>query len=80
MPTVLRVGFYRFFFYSADGQEPPHVHITRDRAKAKFWLEPVAFASALGFNARELLDVQSLIVAHQQILLKSWHDFFGSTD
>lgn len=78
MPSVLRVGSYRFFFYSADGQEPPHVHVARDRAKAKFWLEPVAFASASGFSARELLDIQSLIVAHQQLLLNSRHDYFGS--
>ncbi len=80
MPTVLRVGSYRFFFYSADGQEPPHVHIARDRATAKFWLEPVAFASASGFRARELLDIQSLIVDHYQLLSKSWHDYFGSAN
>ena len=77
MPTVLRIGSQRFFFYSADGQEPPHVHIAHDRAKAKFWLEPVAFASASGFSARELLDIRNLIVAHQQLLLKAWNDCFG---
>lgn len=79
MPTVLCVGSYRLFFYSADGSEPPHVHIAHDRAKAKFWLEPVAFASASGFSARELLDIQSLIVAHQPLLLEVWHDYFGPT-
>ena len=26
MPTVLRHGPYRFFFYSGDRDEPPHVH------------------------------------------------------
>lgn len=77
MPTVLRVGSYRFFFYSADGFEPPHVHIARDRAKAKFWLEPTAFASASGYTARDLLDIQNLIVAHQSLLLKAWNDYFG---
>lgn len=61
VPTVLRVGSHRFFFYSADGSEPPHVHVARDCSKAKFWLEPVAFASAAGFSARELLDIQSLV-------------------
>ena len=30
MPTVLRSGPYRFFFYSGDGAEPPHVHVQRD--------------------------------------------------
>jgi hypothetical protein len=38
MPTVLRLGPYRFFFYAGDGVEPPHVHIERDEKAAKFWL------------------------------------------
>ena len=40
MPTVLRVGPYRFFFYAGDRDEPPHVHIERDDKLAKFWLDP----------------------------------------
>jgi hypothetical protein len=32
MPTVLRSGPYRFFFYSADRGEPPHVHVEGRRA------------------------------------------------
>jgi hypothetical protein len=27
MPTVLKSGGYRLFFYSGDGGEPPHVHV-----------------------------------------------------
>ena len=27
MPTVLRIGPYRFYFYSLDPNEPPHIHI-----------------------------------------------------
>jgi hypothetical protein len=41
MPTVLRSGPYRFFFYTGDGGEPPHVHVERDDCEAKFWLDPV---------------------------------------
>ena len=41
MPTVLRRGPYRFFFYSSDRAEPPHVHVERDENLAKFWLDPV---------------------------------------
>ena len=25
MPTVLRTSGFRFFFYSLDGSEPPHI-------------------------------------------------------
>ena len=41
MPTVLRVGSFRFFFYAGDGGEPPHIHVERDDCEAKFWLDPM---------------------------------------
>jgi len=44
MPTVMHIGPYRFFFYAGDRDEPPHVHVERDRSNAKFWLDPVAIA------------------------------------
>lgn len=36
LPTVLRVGPYRFYFYSHEPNEPPHVHIDRDGFSANF--------------------------------------------
>jgi hypothetical protein len=51
MPTVLRNGPYRFFFYSADGGEPPHVHVQRDDMIAKFWLQPVRLDDSRGVRA-----------------------------
>ncbi|HXM47967.1 MAG TPA: DUF4160 domain-containing protein [Pyrinomonadaceae bacterium] len=39
MPTVLRIGPYRLFFYAGDGDEPEHVHIECDDRVAKFWLD-----------------------------------------
>ncbi|MDA0768650.1 MAG: DUF4160 domain-containing protein [Chloroflexi bacterium] len=39
MPTVSgNSGPYRFFFYSFDCIEPPHVHVRRDKMTCKFWL------------------------------------------
>ena len=43
-PTVLREGPYRFYFYSHEPNEPPHVHADRDDQSAKLWLEPVTLA------------------------------------
>jgi hypothetical protein len=50
MPTVLRVGPYRFFFVSLDRGEPPHIHVWRESMVAKFWLDPIALQQAGGFN------------------------------
>lgn len=60
-----------------DRHEPPHVHVERDQNKAKFWLEPVSFHSSTGFSRSELMDIYRLITQNQQLLLKSWHDYFG---
>jgi Domain of unknown function (DUF4160) len=54
MPTVLRSGPYRFYFYSHEPNEPPHIHVDRDDLSAKFWLGPVQLAGNFGFRAHEL--------------------------
>jgi len=41
MPTVLRSDGFRFFFYSRENQEPPHIHIERGDETVTFWLNPV---------------------------------------
>jgi hypothetical protein len=77
-PTVMRSGPYRFYFFSHEPNEPPHVHIDRERFSVKFWLEPVALARNLGFAARELRDIEALVNDHQAELMEAWHDFFGT--
>ena len=49
MPTVLRIYGYRFFFYSLEGTEPPHIHVEHGENVAKFWLQPVSLAESHGF-------------------------------
>src|SRR5215208_3663456 len=76
MPTVLRVGPYRFYFYSHEPNEPPHVHVDRDEDTAKFWLNPVSLADSLGFTGRELRRIEQIVVEHEQELLEAWDDYF----
>ncbi len=78
VPTLLRSGPYRVYFYSHEPNEPPHVHIDRDEWSAKFWLGPVALARNLGFNARELLRIHRLIEDHEAFLIEGWHEYFGA--
>ena len=48
MPTVLRFEADRFYFYSHEPNEPPHIHIDRDNLSAKFWLSPISLAKNMG--------------------------------
>lgn len=77
MPTVLRIGPYRFFFYAGDSGEPPHVHVERDECEAKFWLDPVRLERNRGFRRSELRDIQELIERNQQLLWERWDEFFN---
>ncbi|MEJ2746591.1 MAG: DUF4160 domain-containing protein [Anaerolineae bacterium] len=61
MPTSLRIGPYRFFFYFSDSVEPSHVHIKRERFIAKFWLSPVRLQRSGGFNRSEINQIQKLV-------------------
>ena len=77
MPTVLRSGPYRFFFYAGDRDEPPHVHVERDDCKAKFWLDPVRLDRSYGFSRHELNRIERLVEANQQHLWDSWNEYFA---
>ena len=77
MPTVLRVGPYRFFFYAGDGHEPAHVHVERNASVAKFWIDPVRLARSRGFQRAELREIARLVNEHAQELLEAWDDYFG---
>ncbi len=79
MPTILRLGAYRLYFYSHEPNEPPHIHIDRDRLSTKFWLEPVSLARNLGFSAKELRQLQSIVQENQQSLLEAWYEHFGDS-
>jgi len=77
MPTVLRSGRYRFFFYSNEGREPPHIHIKAGEDEAKYWLDPIALAANYGFNGRELNEIEQLIGRHLAAFLEAWDEHFG---
>jgi uncharacterized protein DUF4160 len=77
MPTVLQSGPYRFYFYSHEPSEPPHIHIDRDDLSAKFWLDPVQLARNFGFRANELRLILSLAIQHSEKLLEAQNEFFG---
>ena len=77
MPTVLKTGPYRLYFYSHELNEPPHVHIDRDIQSCKYWLEPVALARNLGFSGRDLRGIEEIIIENEQHFLEAWNEYFG---
>ena len=77
MPTVARIRGYRFFFFSNEGREPPHIHVKAGGDEAKFWLDPIQLAANNGFNNRELTEIVYIISQHQPLLRNAWNEHFG---
>lgn len=77
MPTLLVHGPYRFYFFSNEGVEPPHVHVQRGNQLAKYWLQPVTLAGSTNFASHELRDVRGLVFQHQVDFLEAWYEHFG---
>ena len=76
VPTVLRSGPYRVYFYSHEPNEPPHVHVDRDAQSAKFWLRPIGLALNLGFSPLELRRTQQMLRENETSLLERWDERF----
>lgn len=76
MPTVLRIGAYRFFFYASDRDEPVHVHVERDGKISKFWLGPVRLQNSGGFTRTEIVRLQSIVMQHEVELQEAWNAYF----
>ena len=76
MPTLLRIGAYRFYFYSHEPNEPPHVHVDRGEATIKVWLESLEVAKSRGFRAHEIGGIVAMVEQHGTEFLEAWHGYF----
>jgi len=48
MPTVKIIGRHRFFFFSKENNEPPHIHVESAENAAKFSLRRLSWCGQLG--------------------------------
>ena len=78
MPTVLRWGGYRAFFYSNEGGEPAHVHVRTGNKEAKIWLHDLSVAFNVRFAPHELSDIIRELKLHRNDLLVTWNEHFGN--
>jgi hypothetical protein len=76
MPTILRIGRFRFFFFSNEGNEPPHIHVKAGDSIAKFWLNPVELAANHGFNGKTLRRLEVMVEAHREFFQEAWNEYF----
>ena len=74
MPTVLKIGSYRFHFYSDEGKEPPHIHVAINDGECKFWLNPIRLASNKGINPATLRNIERIVFEHSDFLEEKYYE------
>lgn len=72
MPVVLRIKGYRFGFYEADLDEPPHIHVRKEDKEAKYWMTSVVLAKSRGFRDHELNEIERILVEYRDDILEAW--------
>lgn len=78
MPTVIRnLKGNRFFFFSLDRGEPIHIHVSKGRGYAKFWLDPIELARSRNFRSHELDEIKRLIEENREEIERSWREHFS---
>jgi hypothetical protein len=78
VPTVLRWGPYRAYFYSNERGEPAHIHVRAGSHEAKVWLHDLAVAINVGYPAHELGSIIRHLRLNRKALLDAWNEHFGN--
>jgi len=75
MPTVLRIGSFRFHFYSDERNEPPHIHVATPDGESKFWLEPIRLARNNGVAPHVVRVIEKLVYENYDLLREKYYEF-----
>ena len=76
MPTILRQDGFRFFFYSREGNEPPHIHVGHDD-EMKVWLNTLTVAKVFNLSPSHQKLVMEIVSQNRDLLIKKWGEFHG---
>jgi hypothetical protein len=77
VPTIHRQNGFRFYFYSHEPNEPPHVHVDKDEATIKIWLGSLEYVKSRGFRAHEISDIIAMVSEHHAMFTEKWHEHFS---
>jgi hypothetical protein len=78
VPTVLKIGSFRFHFYSDEGGEPPHIHVATPDGECKFWLDPISLTRNKGVDPKTIRRIEKLIFEHSALLKEKYNDIHRS--
>lgn len=74
MPTVLKIGSFRFHFYSDERNEPAHIHVATPDGECKFWLDPVRLARNKSVAPHVVREIEKLVFQHRDLLRAKYYE------
>lgn len=81
MPTVLNKNGFKFFFYSAEGDEPCHIHVRKGEGDGKIWLEPGIIEEYLeGFKSQQNTQIRKIVNENKDYFIEKWYEYFQDKD
>lgn len=75
MPTIHIENGFRFFFYSNEGMEPPHIHVIGKGGEAKIWLNTLVIAASYNLNPSDQREILKITERNVNLFLKAWSNF-----
>lgn len=80
MPTIFIWRGYRFHFFSNEGSEPPHVHVSKDGREAKFWLGDSSLVFNDDFKHNEIRKIKEIVAENKEMFLEKWNEYLNRND
>jgi len=77
MPTAMKLGSYRFHFYSDEGREPVHIHVETPDGECKFWLDPIRLAGNKGVSPEVIRKIERLVFEYSTFLEEKFYEYFN---
>jgi hypothetical protein len=77
MPTVMKLGSYRFHFYSDEGREPVHIHVETPDGECKFWLDPIRLAGNKGVSPEVIRQIERIVFEYSTFLEEKFYEYFN---
>jgi len=81
MPKVFLWHGYRFHFFSNEGNplEPYHIHVQKNKNRAKYWIDPnLILDYNYGFTSKELKQFREVIIENENIIKDKWNEYFNN--
>jgi hypothetical protein len=70
MPTILRQDGFRFFFYSREGNEPPHIQVVGHDGEMKVWLNTLTVAKVFNLSPKHQKQVMEIVSQNRDLLIQ----------